>query len=256
MEESKFLDWVQDTKHCYDMLSTGKPEWCLDCVTPDSSFRVLFSNWCWQCNDILYSDNCHSCAYLIGCSGLKHKRYCIFNTQYTPEEYVIRAAEIVGQLSRISAWGSLFPVESSPFAYNETIAMEQFPLTKDDVLSRGWRWTDALPFTTGKETMDIADLPDVIGETDDGILTSVLACKACARNFKIIAAELTFYRKMHLPIPRFCPECRHRERSARRMPKKLWNRTCAKCDKSIKTAFAPERPEIVYCESCYLREVY
>ncbi len=29
-----------------------------------------------------------------------------------------------------------------------------------------------------------------------------------------------------------------------------------KCSVGFKTAYAPDRPEIVYCESCYKQEVY
>ena len=31
---------------------------------------------------------------------------------------------------------------------------------------------------------------------------------------------------------------------------------CAKCEKEIESTYAPERPEIIYCEECYLAEVY
>ena len=33
-------------------------------------------------------------------------------------------------------------------------------------------------------------------------------------------------------------------------------RKCDKCSKDMKTTYAPKRPEIVYCEECYLNEVY
>lgn len=255
-EEGKFLDWAQEIKHCYDMLATGRPQWCLDCVTPDSSFRVLFSNWCWQCSDILLSDNCHSSTNLLFCSGLKHKKYCIFNVQYTKETYERLAAQILEELATTPVWGNLFPAGSSPFAYNETVAMHHYPLTKDDVLARGWRWSESLPFTTGKETIAMANIPDAIVDSSDDILTGVLACNACARNFRILAPELALYRQMHVPIPRQCPECRYRDRLALRLRKKLWDRQCGKCGKAIRTPYASERPETVYCEECYLKEVY
>lgn len=50
--------------------------------------------------------------------------------------------------------------------------------------------------------------------------------------------------------------CRHYMRQKKRPPYKLWDRTCAKCNKQIKTVYSPQNPEIVYCEECYLREVY
>jgi len=29
-------------------------------------------------------------------------------------------------------WGEFFPIEMSPFGYNETIAQEYFPITQDE----------------------------------------------------------------------------------------------------------------------------
>lgn len=36
----------------------------------------------------------------------------------------------------------------------------------------------------------------------------------------------------------------------------LYARECAKCATQIQTSYSPDRPEIVYCEQCYLKEVY
>ena len=68
--------------------------------------------------------------------------------------------------------------------------------------------------------------------------------------------ELSFYKKMIIPIPRKCFFCRHKDRIIRRGPYKFWNRSCAKCQKGINTNYAPDRPEIVYCEDCFKKEVY
>ena len=63
---------------------------------------------------------------------------------------------------------------------------------------------------------------------------------------------------MKIPIPRICPECRHIERFKNRGPNKLWHRQCMKknCNNEFETSYAPDRQEIVYCESCYNKEVY
>jgi len=48
---------------------------------------------------------------------------------------------------------------------------------------------------------------------------------------------------------------------------KLWHRQCmcdktshqhgeARCQVEFETSYAPERPEIIYCEKCYQKEVY
>ena len=62
------------------------------------------------------------------------------------------------------------------------------------------------------------------------------------------------WRAQHLP--QRCFDQRHLDRVEQRNPRKLWQRSCSRCGKDILTNYAPERPEIVYCETCYLDEVY
>ena len=109
--------------------------------------------------------------------------------------------------------------------------------------------------TKGKETLLSEKIPNHINDVLDSIADQVLACIDCSRNYRITKAELQFYRQMILPIPRRCFFCRHRDRIMRRGPMALYGRKCAKCGKAIKTSYAPDRPEIVYCEQCYNAEV-
>jgi len=154
-------------------------------------------------------------------------------------------------------FGEFFPAEQSPFAYNETTAMEYFPLTEEEVLRRGLKWknqTDEPPKVD--RIIPAHQLPNAIDDIPDDILNWAIECKATGRPFRIIKQELDLYRAMRLPIPHLHPDERHRRRMALRNPRKLWQRKCAKCGKEIRTTYAPERPEIVYCEACYLAEVY
>jgi len=74
--------------------------------------------------------------------------------------------------------------------------------------------------------------------------------------FRIIPQELEFYRKHNIPIPKKHPNQRYLERIKLRSPRKLFTRICDKCGKEIQTIYASERPEIVYCENCYNKEIY
>jgi len=99
----------------------------------------------------------------------------------------------------------------------------------------------------------------------DDITTKVIECahkgtcnQQCTEAFKIIPEELQFYKRMNLPLPHLCPNCRHYERLSQRNPLKLWHRHCMKsgCTNEFETSYSPDRPEIVYCEKCYQQEVY
>jgi CxxC-x17-CxxC domain-containing protein len=136
------------------------------------------------------------------------------------------------------------------------VAQDVYPLEKEEAIKRGWKWQDNLPFTMGKETTTWNSYEMKIEKVQEDILNEIFACECCKKNYRIIRSELKFYKQMKLPLSRLCSGCRHLERIKTRNPRNLHNRTCNKCNKEIQTTFAPERPEKVYCEECYLKEVY
>lgn len=117
-EYSKFIDRSDRPSHCYDIINSGGPQWCCDCVTPDDSYMTHFSIWCWKSKNILYSDNCHSSEHLLGCISMHRARNCILNKQYSREEYETLAGITIASLQREGAWGELLPIPLSPFAYS------------------------------------------------------------------------------------------------------------------------------------------
>ena len=259
-EDVKFCFRVFDAKNSYDLSKCGITglELCYELMNAGyGSSHVLFCHASKSAMDAYYCEHCYSCSDCFGCIGLRHKHHCILNKQYTKEEYNDLVPKIIAKMRADGEWGEFFPVTMSPFAYNETVAQEYFPLTKEEVLERGWKWrdqTDELPKV--EKIIPAAQLPDSIDDIPGDILNWAIECEATKRPFKIIKQELEFYRQMRLPVPRFHPDERHRRRMALRNPRKLWNRQCAKCQQPIATSYSPERPEIVYCESCYLAAVY
>lgn len=217
---------------------------------------VLFSKLVWGgCANMLYCYECFASQNCFGCAGLRNANYCILNKQYTKKEYEALVPKIIEKMKADGEWGEFFPVSMSPFGYNETVAQEYFPMSKEEVIQRGWKWHEE------EETKDqymgpAYAIPDSIKDVGDDITKQILRCEVTSKPYKIIPQELKFYREMNIPIPRRCPDQRHKDRMALRNPRKLWSRQCAKCQMKIETTYAPNRPEIVYCETCYLSTVY
>lgn len=224
---------------------------------------VMFSSYCFpDCINLKYCNWTIAGKNNFGCVNLKRKKYCILNKEYSKEEYEKLKAKIiedmkknpyVDKLGRKFPYGEFFPPEMSKFSYNKSNAMRFFPKTKEQALALGYFWDDTKS-PTYPVSINSSSLPDTIARTNESILNETIGCSLCARAYKVTKGEFDLLRKMNLPVPRECPKCRENRRFGRLNPPKLFKRNCAKCDKEIITAFAPGRPETVYCVKCYQQE--
>lgn len=274
-----FLHHTKNLRECYDCMSIEDIAYCDFCGMDshdmyDCSYAGIGSVLCYEINgatafnnclavyygrslqDVSYSQHCYDSSYLFGCFGLRHKKYCIFNKQYSQEEYEELVPKIIEHMKKTEEYGEFFPISISSFPYNETVAFEYFPLTKAETLEKNWGWSDQEKTTIDTSKIIPANkLPEKIDEIPDDILEYAIECEQSHRPFRIIRQELDFYRQNGLPIPRIHPELRHKNRMALRNKMKLWERQCDNCSKDIRTSYDPERRETVYCEQCYLSEV-
>lgn len=254
-QDCRYCAQVVDLKDCYDNNYTEENELCWEYLGAYQNSRLCFCKFCNQVSDALYCDACHASYHLFGCIGIRRGKYCILNKEYPKEEYEELVPKIIDHMQHTGEFGEFFPVTVSPFGYNETVAQEYFPLEKKDAAKRKWKWYEE-ETAAEKYLGPPPEVPSDIDSVSDEICEQILTCEQTGKLYKIIPQELAFYRKMHLPIPRECPNERHRRRLSMRNPRKLWTRECAKCRKTIATSFAPDRPEIVYCDDCYLSTVY
>ena len=242
-----------DMKDCYDCNYTEENELCCEYAFNYHNQRCFYSYWMYTCSDIWYSAYCISSTNLFGCIGLKHKNYCILNKQYSKAEYEYLRPQIIEQLKKEGLWGEFLHPSLSLFPYNETVAQEYFPLTREEALARGYRWREKDPKDYLKATFEpAAD----ISKVPDSIINEILACGSCGKNYRIEKMELSFYKRYKLPIPRKCPDCRHLHRLSLRNPRMLFDRACSKCGTALQSTYAPNRPEKIYCDKCYLETVY
>lgn len=283
VEDSKYvmLLHAKTTKDCYDYTDWGEnAQNIYECLAVGlGANNVKFS----QLNVINIRDVeycalfCVRIANCFGCIGITDKQYCILNKQYTKEEYFPMVEKIkkhmdempyIDAAGRVYKYGEFFPKEIGPWAYNETVVQEYFPLTKESAGEKKFTWKDPEPrnYTV---TMQSAEVPNNIGAVTENILKQTIACEhsgtgcneKCTEAFRIIPQELAFYKQLGLPIPRLCPNCRHYARLKHRNPLKLWHRKCMKnspageCANEFEATYPDDSKAIVYCESCYQAEV-
>lgn len=191
--------------------------------------------------DAEYLVDCYSTEHSFGSISLRKKKYCILNKQYSEEEYTALREKIIANMPD---YGEFFPMSLSPFAYNETIAQEYLPLTKETAPS----WYD-LPEKDYQVGGDV-----ILCEAWAQDKASAQAHK-CTKAFRITPNERTVYERFGIPLPTQCPNTRFWEKFQMRNPVKFYSRNCTSCGASVETTYAPNRPEKIYCEPCYQREI-
>lgn len=284
VEDSKYVCHVaQGLKNSYDVYGAGaRAEFSYEGVDVglDGS-KQFFSALNHSCLETHYTYMCYGAKFLFGCVGVRNHDYAILNKKYTKTEYEKILPKIIKHMSdvpyidaqgRVYKYGEFFPMEISPFAYNETIVQEYYPLDKQLVLDYGLKWKERKE-RDYKIEIKTKDLSDHIKDVDESMVGKVIECmhqgecnEQCTEAFKIRLEELQFYKAKNVALPRLCSNCRHYQRLKKRNPFKLWHRSCmcenyshdhnGKCKNEFETSYSPDRPEIVYCEKCYQQEVY
>lgn len=283
IRESKDLKYVQ-----YSQVPSSYD--CMDCtligcqselfyetsVCGWGAANLKFCSECWDGGREL--EYCFFCgrlaANLLGCVGITKQQYCILNKQYTKEEFFALREKIIKHMDempyidskgRVYKYGEFFPPEFSPFAYNQTIIGEHFLNNIEEAKKLGMRWEEPHP-SEYEITLNNKDIPESVKEIGEEITKEIIQCGECNRAYRIILSEFNFLKQLNIPLPRQCIDCRHKNRISQRNKSKIYPRSCMcnqeghyhveKCEVQFETSYAPDRPEIVYCEKCYQQEVY
>lgn len=257
-------DRVKDCSDCYAVVLGS--ELCYEVFSHNGALNAQWSVASWTSSyNIQYSMYNRTSHDLFGCVGVQHGEYSILNKKYSVESFDEIKAKLIEHMKQTGEWGGFFPFSLSPFGYNETIAIDYFPLTKEQATASKCNWQDTLPGVYGKETKRANDLPDKISDVSDAVTADIISCGSCGKNFKIIKQELAFYRTLNLPLPACCPDCRYRFRLTFCTPRHLHHRQCMcdrpghdhanQCANMFETTYASDGPEKVFCEMCYQKEV-
>ena len=264
-EDSKFTHNGVSFRSCYDCEVGGETELAYECITPDQSSRSLVTIESWRNTFASYCIDCHSCNNVLGCVGVKKGEYSILNKKYSKEEYIALSEKIVTDMRARGEYGEFFPSHLSPFGLNETRALWELGLSREEALAQGYKWQDEIQQTKGKETLEQSAVPDSIHDIADTFTNEILACVTCHRNYRILPDELLLYRRLAVPIPTECFFCRNSHRQKMRGGYDLVHRQCDcskvhtnhvdRCANTFETFFTDTEPRPIYCEECYQQEL-
>ncbi|MDO8571889.1 MAG: hypothetical protein Q7R79_04385 [bacterium] len=245
-------------KDSMDVFGVHAGELAYQSINADFSSRIKFVISGENNIDSEYFIDCYGTEHSFGGISLRKNKYCILNKQYDREAYFAEISKIKSQMSKMGEYGEFFPISLSPFAYNETIAQEYVPITKEQAHEKGYEWFEApeKDYTIGGDNILCE-----AWEKDKELAKE----HKCTKAFRITPNERAMYERFDIPLPRRCPNTRFYDKFQMRNPVKFWTRQCMciqahshhqdSCPNEFETTYAPERSEKVYCEQCYQTEI-
>jgi len=151
----------------------------------------------------------------------------------------------------VYGYGEFFPAEISMHPYNQTLAQNFFPLTKEQILSSGFYYREEQK-SEFAITLSSSQIPDHIKDASDSILQDVIECISCARGFRMIRNEFAFLREMNLLLPRECPQCRIRKKFAKWIKHmEVYNRSCSRCGATFQSEYSEDAVSNILCLDCH-----
>ncbi len=258
----------ESSQDCYNMVRGGKAKNLIDCTgcfdvelcggsngCHFGGYNLKYCSWCTTCRDSEYLDLCIECRDCFGCVGLKKKKFCILNKQYTEEEYKKLKTEIIEAMQKDGSCGKFFPYDLAYSGYNFTTAQIYFPDTKANVEKLGSFWEEASdPATDG---ISPEELPDDIKDVRDDITTQALICPKTGYRFNVAQREIDLYRELSIPLPLYHPDYRTLQRFEQMKVMTPFKYNCTLCNKEIQTYYPKEWGyKKVVCIPCYQKQIY
>jgi hypothetical protein len=290
----RYCDAMESSQDCLDVDSYGHESFLMYNATQVGrySHHIWCSSIIGKGENLLYCIETKKSKNCFGCVNIKEKEYCIFNKQYSKDEYETIVPQLIQQMQHDAQWGEFFPTDFSILPYNDSAAYDYYPIK--EILSSGkvqpinphgiwcveilapekfisdailhlWSTDLKIKRRTGIKEVDIpdrikllssSDLPASIDEVHDDLLQQAIVCEVSGRPFRIVQLELDFYRRHHLPLPRKHPDIRREERIQQRPGKTLYLRNCDTCKIEMLSVYKERETFKVFCEACYNKEIY
>ena len=84
-------DYAKDCMDCSFVISL---EHCYACTNCTHSFVLSFSYNSHHCSESMFLSDCQNCQNCFACTNLVNRKYCIFNMEYSQQEYKHRIDEL------------------------------------------------------------------------------------------------------------------------------------------------------------------
>jgi len=243
-----------DTKDCIDQLGTWHVEVSGANSCAYGGYQLKNSSWS-NARYSEYLDLCDDVEYCFGCVGLRKKKYCIFNKQYSKEEYEKLQNKIIKDMESRGEYGKFLPYSMGLSGYNLSNGFIYFPdTTKDEIIKKNGYWSEEdMSSTDGISSLE---LPDSISDTKSDISSQALICPESKYRFNISQAEYEFHKNKNFALPRLHFDLRMIKKTNKIRVLRSYLYKCIYCKNDIMAYYPPEWGyKKIACEECYKHNI-
>ncbi len=124
---------VEKIKDSSDIGWSNNMELCYECINCENSYNIRFSQESVNCRDSSFLYACRNCSNCALCVNLVNKEFCIWNEQYTKEEYFEKLKSLgINTASGISKMEREFP------EFRKKFPQKAINSIKSDDVSGNW----------------------------------------------------------------------------------------------------------------------
>jgi len=208
-----------------------------------------------------YCINCLECENCFACVNLFRKKFCIFNKQYSEEEYWQLVDQLKCKMLDDGEYGKFFAAkysipgfQFSGAALSVGYSEEDLKLFKVPILDPT-RGQVLSPNLKDGQMVKVSDIPDNFSEIDPNKFVGVpIFDPEVGRSYSVTKAEYEIYKAKHWPFPRRHFVTRITDLFLHRNLPVKEKTTCFVCQQPVVTYKNVKFPvRKVYCRECYLK---
>jgi hypothetical protein len=124
---------VENITDCSDCAFSNHLELCYECINCENCYNTRFSQESVNCRDSSFLYSSRNCSNCVGCVNLVNKQYCIWNEQYTKEEYFKKLKEL-----SINTSSGLLSMEKEFNEFRKKFPQKAVNSLKSESISGNW----------------------------------------------------------------------------------------------------------------------
>lgn len=151
----------EDAHYCYRVLNLKDSEFCVFSFRSELSVDLINCTECYnlvyainsrQCRDSAFLFDCRNVSDSLFCWNLRNKQYCIFNKQYTRQEYEIERAkyDFSSRKNYEEAKKTFYEILTTK-AYWKNVDMEQCENCDGDIMNKCKNCTQCFMISDGED---------------------------------------------------------------------------------------------------------